>query len=321
MSASQFHSRLRPSSLDKLKAAIKQNQKGSFKEEGVFQLTVDKAGNGAAVIRFLPDPDDTQLVSYWRHFFKGPSGKSYVEKCRTSLADSMRDPCVEYTARLYASKDPALEAQGSKQARRKTFVSNILVLQDKACPENEGKVFIYRYGPKILEKITKCTEAEFEGDVAFDPFDPMEGANFRLRQKKQGDFPNYDDSSFDAPSPLFKGDEEKIKAIRAQCKPLAPMVAPDAFKTYDELQERLNLVLGFDTTKFLTPEDAESGRRTTAVRRGRPAVEEETEDESIPTPGAGRKWTPPPADDDDAPVASSDDDDDVTSKLREFDDE
>jgi hypothetical protein len=304
MSPSQFHSLLKSTPLDKLRAAVKTTTfENSNSDEGYWKPTVDKAGNGSAIIRFLPAPPPESLpfVTFYRHAFEGPNGW-YIELSRTTLGEN--DPLGEYNSRLWSTKDEALRDQVRKQSRKQTYVSNIYVIQDKGNPENEGKMFLFRYGKKIFEKIKKAIEPEYEQDTPFDPFHVIEGANFRLRQKKQAGFPNYDDSVFESSSPLLKGDEKSILHALNNLRSLTGIVAPDKFKSYDDLKKKLDRIMGFDTSVYLTPTDAPN---ESPVRRslGR------TEEPAVPLPPVARPWTPP--------VVS--DDEEVDSLLSKFDDD
>lgn len=313
MTNSAFHSLLRPSNLDKLRTAAESTaKKGKFdreEEKGFWRTTPDSAGNAAAVIRFLPAPPPETLpfVMYKRVAFEATNGW-YIALSRTTLGE--KDPAHEFKNRLYASKQKALMDFGAKVNAKKTYVSNILVLQDKAKPENEGKVFLFRYGVKIFEKIQKAmAKPEFDGDVSFDPFNLIEGANFRLRQKKQFGFPNYDDSMFEAPAPLFKGDEDKLIAMCSQLKPLTEFVTPDKYQTYDELLKFLNDKLGFDSTQYLTAEEAAQAGKLKVTKK--PVTSDTDTEDETPTPKASNRWTPP----------TVDTDDDLDERVSQFDDE
>jgi len=306
MSPSQFHSLLKSSSLDKLRQAVKTTTSdNSNSDEGFWKPTVDKAGNGSAIIRFLPAPPPETLpfVTFYRHAFEGPNGW-YIELSRTTLGEN--DPLGEYNSRLWATKDETLRDQVRKQSRKQTYVSNIYVVQDKGNPENEGKVFLFRYGKKIFEKIKKAIEPEYEQDSPFDPFHVIDGANFRLRQKKQAGYPNYDDSVFETVTPLLKGDEKAILQVLNGLRSLTDIVSPDKFKSYEDLKKKVDRVMGFDTSVYLLPTDAPTD---TPVRRslGRTG-------DSTPSPSAAaRPWTPP--------SVSDDEDDEVDARLSKFDDE
>lgn len=305
MSPSQFHSLLKQKgSLDKLRQAMKATDTAYRDDEGYWKPTLDKAGNGSAIIRFLPapPPETVPFTMFYRHAFQGPNGW-YIELSRTTMGEN--DPVSEYNSRLWNTKDETLRDQVRKQSRKQTYVANIYVVQDKGNPENEGKVFLFRFGKKIFEKIKKATEPEFAEDVAFDPFHVMEGANFRLRQKRQAGFPNYDDSVFESPTPMLKGDEKAILSAFEQLKSLSEIVAPEKFKSYDELKKKLDRVMGFDTAVYLGPSDAAAEM---PVRRSLGRTDEEA-----PVPSSPRPWTPP--------SVAADEDDDVSDRLAKFDDE
>lgn len=306
MAASALSSLLRPSNLDKLRESTKATPGNNRRDdEGYWKLTVDKAGNGSAIIRFLPAPPP-EIMPFSMHYrvaFQGPNGW-YINNSRTTLNEN--DPVAEFNNRLYATNDPELKAQGSKQSRKLTYTSNIYIVSDKGNPANEGKVFLFRYGKKIFEKLQKAMSEvpEFEGDVSFNPYHPIEGANFRLRQKKQAGFPNYDDSSFEAPTPMFKGDEAAILTVLGNLKSLTAVVDPSNFLPYAELKKELDKKLGFDTAVYLTPAQAAADRPT-----NRSVGTVAGEAAPIPTPTSPRPWTPPVVEDDedDARLAAFDD--------------
>lgn len=208
----------------------------------------DKAGNASAVIRFLPvspaDGDDSlPWVRIFDHGFKGPSGKWYIEKSLTTL--NQKDPVSEYNSQLWnASSDDASpeRKQARNQKRRLSFYSNILVISDPKHPENEGKVFLFKYGKKIFDKITAQMKPEFAGDPSVNVFDFQKGANFRLRMRQVSGYPNYDESRFDAPSAL-SDDMGYLEKIWKSEYSLKELVAPGQFKSYDELKARLHEVL------------------------------------------------------------------------------
>lgn len=310
MAKSQFASLLQKSSVDKLKAAFAA-AKGPYKNEneGYWSTTPDKAGNATAIIRFLPAPPPEQVpfASFYRHAFKGPNGW-YIELSRTTIGE--QDPLSEFNSRLWATNDENVRTQVRGQSRKKTYVANIYVVQDKAKPENEGKVFLFRFGQKIFDKIDKALNPEFPEDAPFDPFHVLEGANFRLRQKKQAGFPNYDDSTFEAPGKaLLGGDEKALEEVFGQLKSLTDIVSPDKFKTYDELKKKLDRVFGFDTAVYLNHAQAaaDSGLRVGA--RTAPAPVREDKEDVVST-----KWVPPAVSDDE-------DDDDTDDRLAAFDED
>ena len=224
-------------------------------DDRFWKPTIDKNGNGYAVIRFLPAPvgEDNAWVRVFSHGFQGPGGW-YIENSLTTIGKT--DPVGELNSKLYnSSKDHESPArkQASNQKRRLNYISNILVIKDPANPENEGKVFLYKYGAKIFDKLNvKMNPPEEYTDIdPINPFDLWNGCNFRIkiRTVKGSDnksYPNYDNSEFDAPSAVAPNDEN-IEKIWKQEFSLQQFLAPDQFKSYDELKARLNRVLGIDT--------------------------------------------------------------------------
>ena len=256
---------------EKLSKAINPNT--SFKSDDRFWYPqVDGAGNGKAVIRFLPAPvgeDNGGVVRVFSHRFKGPTDAWYSEKSLTTLGE--KDPCGEYNSALWNTDIEANRNQSRVQKRKLTIYSNILVIKDPLTPENEGKVFLYRYGLMIWKKIERAmspldpTDPDVIKQVEegllddddfrdpFVPFDPWTGANFRMSIKTVGGFRNYDDSKFLKETPIFKDDKE-LEAVWKSEHPLDPFVAPDQFKSYDELKAKLQTVLGLNEDVPETPE-------------------------------------------------------------------
>lgn len=236
----------RKSRFDKLtnelnKLASKSEDTAS-KDDNYWKPTVDKSGNGSAVIRFLPEPEGEEFpfVRYWTHGFQGPSGW-YIEKSLSSI--NKPDPVMELNVKLWNSGIESNKQIARKQKRNLHFVSNIYVVKDPANPDNEGKVFLYKYGKKIFDKIISAREPEFDDETPLDAFDLWEGANFRLRIRNVEGYRNYDKSDFDAPSALFEDDDE-LDAIWKQAYSLKDITDPKNFKSYEELKARLSRVLG-----------------------------------------------------------------------------
>jgi len=214
-----------------------------------WKLERDKSGNGSAIIRFLPpaavDGDDAlPWVRIFNHGFKGPTGKWYIENSLTTL--NQKDPVSEYNSKLWnASSDDSSwqRKQAREQKRRLNYISNILVVSDPKNPENEGKVFLFKYGKKIFDKITMAMNPEFEGDQPLNPFDMWKGANFKIRIRTVDGYPNYDQSVWDNPSPI-KGEDEHLEKLWKSEYSLKEFVEAKNFKSYDELKKRLDEVLG-----------------------------------------------------------------------------
>ena len=237
--------------------ANKMTQGSYAADERYWQPTVDKNGNGAAIIRFLPvtKGEDIPFVRIWSHSFKGPTGQWYIENSLTTIGQ--QDAVSELNSQLWNSGRDSDKEIARKQKRKLNYISNIYVVKDPANPQNENKVFLFKYGAKVFEKINNLMNPEFEDQVAVNPFDLWEGANLRLRIKNKDGFRNYDDSSFDAPKAISDDDEVLEKIWLAQY-PLQPEVAPDKFKSPEELEKRLKLVLGGSAPKLVKEETEDS---------------------------------------------------------------
>ena len=234
------------SSLDKLLNAVKEDSapqdKKSYKDDRLWKPVLDKAGNGYAVIRFLPavDGEDLPWAKVWNHAFQGPTGQWYIENSLTTI--SQKDPVSEHNTRLWNTGLESDKEIARKQKRKLQYFSNIYVVSDSKHPENEGKVFLYRYGKKIFDKVMEAMQPAFPDDPQINPFDFWEGANFKLKIRKVDGFWNYDKSEFDAVSPLLKNDDA-IEEVWKRQYPLAEFTAATNFKSYDELKTRLDTVL------------------------------------------------------------------------------
>jgi hypothetical protein len=263
----------------------------NYKDDRYWRPVVDKSNNGSAIIRFLPgiaivgadDEYEPPFVRKWSHGFKGPTGLWYIENNRNTL-DDQKDPCTDYNSMLWNSGDPENVAQAKRQKRKLGYISNIYVVKHPANPEDEGKVFLYEYGKKVYDKINeKVFPPADEDDIEPIPvFDFWKGANFRLRIKDVEGYRNYDSSSFDAPKPLFD-DDAKLEEIFNQEHSLLAEVAPDKFKSYDELKKRLNEVLGIKDDYV---DEEEPKRSEPKVQKSsepkRAAVPENDMDDDVP---------------------------------------
>ena len=232
-----------------VKEVEKMNNTGGNADDRIWKLDVDKGGNGYAVIRFLPAPENEDLpfVKLYSHAFQGPGGW-YIENSLTTLGQ--KDPVSEYNSLLWNNGTDLGKETARKQKRKLTYVSNVYVVKDPANPENEGKVFLFKYGKKIFDKLTAAMQPEFEDEEAIDPFDFWQGANFKLKAKNVAGYRNYDSSEFAAVSPLLIDDA--LESLWKKQFSLAELVAGDQFKTYEELKTRLDYVLG--NKKTATPE-------------------------------------------------------------------
>ena len=235
-----------------VKEVEKMNNNGGQGDDRLWKLEVDKSGNGYAVIRFLPAPDgeDLPFVKLYSHAFQGPGGW-YIENSLTTLGQ--KDPVSEHNSELWNNGTDAGKDTARKQKRKLTYISNMYVVKDPANPENEGKVFLYKYGKKIFDKLTAAMQPEFEDEEAIDPFDFWQGANFKLKAKNVAGYRNYDSSEFASTSALLD-DDDALEAVWKKQFSLAELVAADQFKSYDELKTRLNSVLGNRTQVRQDPE-------------------------------------------------------------------
>jgi len=241
----------RSNSLDKLLGEVqKENapqEKKSYKDERLWKPEVDKSGNGYAVIRFLPavEGEDMPWAKVWNHAFQGPTGQWYIENSLTTLGQ--KDPVSELNTQYWNTGLESDKEIARKQKRKLQYFSNIYVVSDSKHPENEGKVFLFRYGKKIFDKIMAAMQPEFEDEKAINPFDFWEGANFKLKIRKVAGYWNYDSSDFDNPSTLFDSDA-KIEEVWKKQYPLSEFTATTNFKSYEELKARLDAVLSGSVT-------------------------------------------------------------------------
>ena len=241
------------SSLEKLTKAIEATtqsttESGSREDTRLWQPTVDKAGNGMAIIRFLPAPavdgeDALPWVRVFSHGFQGPGGW-YIENSLTTL--NQKDPVSEYNSTLWNSGIEANKEIARKQKRRLNYVANVYVVSDPSNPENEGQIRIYKFGKKIFDKITEAMNPEFADETPVNPFDMWEGANFKLKIRNVEGYRNYDKSEFAEKSALLDGDDAKLEALWKQEHSLKEFLDPKHFKPYEVLKARLDKVLGFE---------------------------------------------------------------------------
>lgn len=218
-------------------------EKKSYDDDRIWKPTVDKSGNGYAVLRFLPAPtgEDLPWVRYWDHGFQGPTGRWYIENSLTSIGQP--DPVSEINSKLWNSGLESDKDVARKQKRRLHYVANVLVVSDAANPQNEGKVFLFKFGKKIFDKIMDVMQPAFADEKAINPFDFWEGADFKLKIRNVEGYRNYDKSEFASPAPLSE-DDKKLEAIYNSLHSLAEFTDPKNYKSYSELQAKLMAVLG-----------------------------------------------------------------------------
>jgi len=208
-----------------------------------WQPTRDKAGNGYAVIRFLPGSADaaTPWIRYWDHAFKGPTGQWYIEKSLTSIGQ--QDPLSELNSKMWNSGVESDKGIVRQRKRNLRYVANVLIVSDPSNPENEGQVKLYRFGKKIFDKIMDSMQPQFPDETPVNPFDMWEGADFTVKIRKVEGYPNYDASSFKSPAAV-PGSDDELEALYNKQHELGEWTDPTNYKTYDELKARLALVLG-----------------------------------------------------------------------------
>ena len=241
----------RTNSLDKLLGAVqKENaplEKKSYKDERLWKPELDKSGNGYAVIRFLPavQGEDMPWAKVFNHAFQGPTGQWYIENSLTTVGKA--DPVSELNSTYWNTGLESDKEIARKQKRKLQYFSNIYVVSDSKNPQNEGKVFLFRYGKKIFDKLMAAMQPEFEDETPVNPFDFWEGANFKLKIRKVDGYWNYDKSEFETPYALFNNDEQ-IEDVWNKAYALSEFSAPTNFKSYEELKARLDVVLSGTTT-------------------------------------------------------------------------
>ena len=248
-----------------VKEVEKMNNNGASGDDRLWKLDVDKSGNGYAVIRFLPAPEgeDLPFVKLYSHAFQGPGGW-YIENSLTTLGQ--KDPVSEYNTQLWNNGTDAGKDTARKQKRKLTYISNIYVVKDPANPENEGKTFLFKYGKKIFDKLTAAMQPEFEDEEAIDPFDFWQGANFKLKAKNVAGYRNYDSSEFTKTEALLDDDDALETLWKGQFS-LEEFTSADQFKSYQDLEKRMNSVLNPTTRKSLDPETFDEQEELTLKSR------------------------------------------------------
>lgn len=261
-----------------VKEVEKMNKTSSMGDDRFWKIERDKSGNGYAVIRFLPSPEgeDDPYVQVWSHAFQGPGGW-YIENSLSTLGQ--KDPLGELNTELWATGNKSDQEVVRQRKRKLSYYSNIYVVKDPTHPENEGKVFLFKYGKKIFEKISSALKPEFEDESPTDAFDLWSGANFKLKVRMADGYPNYDKSEFESSSVLNGMEDEDLEKLWKKCNSLKEFISPDNFKTYDQLKVRLNTVLGnkkqpvVKTDESFENEEVISSASTTSY--------DDTEDETL----------------------------------------
>ena len=247
------NSRTDIASLTKAAEAVGSGAQKSYVDERLWKPTMDKAGNGYAVIRFLPAPEGEELpwVRYWDHGFKGPTGQWYIENSLTTIGQD--DPVSEMNSVLWNSGRDEDKEIARNRKRRLHYVSNIMVVSDPGNPDNNGKTFLYTFGKKIFDKIMDVMQPQFQDETPVNPYDFWEGADFKLKIQQVAGYRNYDKSEFSAAKAL-SDDDAKLETIYNTLYSLAEIVSPTNFKSYEELKAKLNRVLGEEGMVMTTAE-------------------------------------------------------------------
>ena len=273
------------SNFDKITKALEKNlnpedqaNKNKYQDDRLWKPELDKTGNGYAVIRFLPASNGEEMPwqRVWSHAFQDKGGW-YIENSLTTL--NTKDPVSEDNTRLWNTGVDSDKDIARKRKRKLSYYSNIYIVSDPKHPENEGKVFLYKYGKKIFDKISEAMQPQFADEKAINPFDFWKGANFKLKIRKVDGYWNYDKSEFEGVTPVAS-DDAAIKAIWAKQYPLKPFVDPSNFKSYEELKEKLNrIIMGTRSTETVEtvdlPQQTNGQVKSTNVVNSKPASEED----------------------------------------------
>ena len=261
-------------------------EKKSYEDLRFWKPTVDKAGNGMATIRFLPAPEgeDMPWVQIFSHSFQGPTGQWYIENSLTTL--NKKDPVSEYNTLLWNSGIESDKEVARKQKRKLNYISNVYIVRDSANPDNEGKVFLFKYGKKIFDKLNDLMNPQFEDESPINPFDLWEGANFKLKIRKVEGYQNYDKSEFDSPSALSEDDDELERIWKAEHN-LKEFLDEKNFKAYDVLKAKLNTVLNLNEAVEAPVKakqqqvEKEAPKASKNAESSKPWVDDDNDDEAM----------------------------------------
>ena len=281
---------LKKSSTDSMKRLLNEAEKlkkgggeSSYEDNRIWKPTLDKSSNGYAVIRFLPasEGEDLPWIRQFSHGFQGKGGW-YIENCPTTIGGKC--PVCEANNEMWNSGIESNKNIARDRKRKLSYISNILVISDPSAPQNEGKVFLYKYGKKIFEKIEEKMHPQFHDEEAVNPFDYWKGADFKLKVRKVDGYVNYDKSEFAAPMPLFGGDDSKLEAIWKTQYPLKDFTNPKEYKGYDELKRKFDMVLSGGSNAPKRAEEIEDSEETSeeswsAPPKSKSAKEIKTENE------------------------------------------
>lgn len=261
------------------KLSNKEEGKKSYEDDRFWKPTVDKAGNGMATIRFLPSPEgeDMPWVQIFSHSIQGPTGQWLIDNCLTTI--NQKCPVCEHNTILWNSGIEANKEIVRKQKRKLQYIANIYIVKDPSNPENDGTVRLFKFGKKIFDKLNDLMNPEFEDELPINPFDLWEGANFKLKIRKVEGYQNYDKSEFDKSGPLSKDDDDLERIWKSEYK-LGEFLDKSNFKSYDQIKERLNVVLGIaDVVSTSLPAQRVAKQNTAPVTKA--AVDNDETDEDL----------------------------------------
>lgn len=270
------------SSLDTIVSAANAEKENPYNnggpDERIWKPTLDKAGNGFAILRFLPAPDtDIPWKKFYTHGFKGETGRWFIENCLTSIGKDC--PVCNENSKLWNSGIESNKDIVRARKRRMHYISNVLVIRDPENKENEGKVYLYKYGAKIFSKIMERLQPVFEDEEPIDPFNLLSGVNFKMKIKQVGGYWNYDSSEFESsPSALFDGDEEKLKVVFNSLHSISEFTDPSEYKSYDELEKKMRSVLDED---FETDDSSDNSAKSSSSSSGYRSESSKYEIESV----------------------------------------
>lgn len=297
--------------MDKVNKSLDEKNKGYEDDDRFWKLKRNAAGNGSAILRFLPpmDGDELPWVTVYSRGFKHPkTNRWYINEDLSTIGQE--DPVYHYLKPIYERNDEEEKKSISEMKRRTQYISNVLIIKDPSNPENEGKVKLFKYGPKILSMITGKMKPELDDETPVFVYDIEEGANFRLKARIVADQVNYDQSSFDNPTALCDGDEDEMEKVIKQYIPLAEFTDPKKFKTYEQLKKELERVLG------LSDGGTSAGKASDFVGGGAPKKEKASADETPPwDTDEPKKEAKPEPKKPATPVSSSGDDDDDMAQF------
>jgi len=287
--------------LDKIKTeSEKLSSKQSYDDPRFWEPEVDpKTGNGSAIIRFLPptESEDVPWTRVFRHSFQGPTGKWYIENCLTTIGQDC--PVCEANNKLWNTNIDSNKEIVRKRKRQLTYISNIYIVSDPNRRDNEGKIFLFKYGKKIFDKINNLLHPEFDDEVPTNPFDFWNGCNFRLKIRKVEGYRNYDKSEFDKPSQLLD-DEQELAKIYESLIPLSEFTSAAQFKPYDKLAEQFGKiwhstqVIGSAEDEELSDGEEETPRPKRSVSpkpTRKPVATKKDDDDDVPWDSKGNKKT------------------------------